>query len=144
MKQQRRKVRPRDLCARLHDDDTVDPRKSRDDGDDQDNNDNRKTRQLCKQAFRAISAAMTGECHNNSLQALEVIRVDPAPNAGRLQVTVAVESPGPGEPVIRAALERVTGFLRGEVARAITRKRAPELTFRVIPHQEEGHESAST
>ena len=39
---------------------------------------------------------------------------------------------------VEARLEKVAGYLRTEVAGAISRKRVPTLTFRVLPPDEEG------
>lgn len=94
----------------------------------------RKARQLCRQVFRTLTVALAG-CGDERLQDLLVLSVDPAPDAGRLLVTV---SPGTGSDDVAIAdllerLNRATGRLRAEVAAAIVRKRAPELLFRVMP-----------
>ncbi len=58
--------------------------------------------------------------------------VTPAPDAARLAVLIrAPEGADPGK--IKERLERVSGYLRSEVAQAITRKRAPTLTFEILP-----------
>ncbi|MDB5323926.1 MAG: ribosome-binding factor [Phycisphaerales bacterium] len=92
-----------------------------------------KTAQLCRQVFQALSMAL-GDCGDDVLRGLLVHDVDPAPNAGRLLVRVgfsAVSEPiGVAEVVSR--LEQASGFLRREVAAAITRKRAPELMFVLV------------
>ena len=91
-----------------------------------------KTMQLCRQAERAISLALTGECDDDVLRALYVESVTPAPDASRLLVQVVVgRSAGEGVTMqdVLQRLERVTGLLRAAVAQAVTRKRAPELTF---------------
>ena len=92
-----------------------------------------KTAQLCRQAFQALSMAL-GDCADDVLRGLLVHDVDPAPNAARLLVRIgfsAVSEPiGVAEVMTR--LEQAGGFLRREVAAAITRKRAPELMFVLI------------
>ena len=91
-----------------------------------------KTMQLCRQAERAISLALMGECDDDVLRGLHVESVTPAPDASRLLVRVVVgRSAGAGVTmqVVLERLERVAGLLRAAVAQAVTRKRAPELTF---------------
>jgi len=58
----------------------------------------------------------------------------PAPYASRLLVAVA-PSPAPEAVEVAAVLERldrVRGRLRTEVAAAVHRRKAPDLTFRVV------------
>jgi ribosome-binding factor A len=69
------------------------------------------------------------------LQNLLVAEVTPAPDASQLLVVL---TPAPGSPpltgeVVDAALRAAAGWLRTEVAAAITRKRAPKLTFQFLP-----------
>ena len=76
-----------------------------------------------------------------ALRAVQVVRVEPAPDASRLRIVVTVpdaardrsadDSPSPEE--IDGALARVAGLLRAEVAAAITRRRTPELEITRIP-----------
>lgn len=93
----------------------------------------RKTRQLCAQIAETLSLVLSGECGDELLQSLQVIAVDPAPDASQLVVTVRAGLPGervdPAEVLMR--LDAVMGKLRCEVAAAITRKRTPKLVFRV-------------
>jgi ribosome-binding factor A len=91
-----------------------------------------KTMQLCRQAERAIAFALAGECDDHVLRELYVESVMPAPDASRLLVCVVVtRSAGDGMTmeVVLQRLERAAGLLRAAVAQAVTRKRAPELTF---------------
>ena len=94
----------------------------------------RKVRQLCSQVAETLSLVLSGECSDELLQNLEVVAVDPAPNAAQLLVTVrstcVVEPVDPAE--VSARLATISGKLRCEVASAITRKRAPTLVFRVL------------
>jgi ribosome-binding factor A len=74
------------------------------------------------------------ECGDSVLQELRVLDVEPAPDASRLLVTVAVE--GWSDHSFDAArvhdhLARAAGHLRSEVAGAITRKRTPVLVYRL-------------
>ncbi len=91
-----------------------------------------KDRQLCRQAQRALNLAL-GECRQDLLREVYVMDVTPA--AGRLIVHVVVP---PHVPLHEALghLESATGMLRAQVARSITRKRAPELTF--VPAASDG------
>ncbi len=89
-----------------------------------------KTARLCRQAAEALSLALS-ECGDDLLLDLSIRDVTPGPNPGRLVVTVGSASASPDPVAILAALARVHGRLRSEVARVIQRKRAPELVFRL-------------
>ena len=89
--------------------------------------------QLCGRVLEVLSAILSGMA-DDTLQNLTVVKVEPAPNTGRLRVTVAGDSPADAtDPATRdiadRALSRAAGFMRAEVARAIYRKYAPELVF---------------
>jgi ribosome-binding factor A len=110
----------------------------------------RKTQQLCRQVERTIGLALAAGCGDPILLELTVASVVPAPDASRLLVSVyqslktsptlemeaeePFQTPNTSHSVfdIYERLEGVRGILRREVAEAITRKRAPELLFRVI------------
>jgi ribosome-binding factor A len=90
-----------------------------------------KTAQLCRQVFRAVSLALA-ECGDDVLRELVVHEVEPAPDASRLLVRVgfsASVADVSGVADVLGRLAQASGFLRREVASAITRKRAPELMF---------------
>jgi ribosome-binding factor A len=119
------------LAAEIHPDDGIDPRElargqTHRKGD-------RKVRQLCAQVADTLSLVLGGEFGDSVLQSLQIVAVDPAPDAARLVVTVRSDLPDesalPAEVLKR--LDAVMGKLRCEVAAAITRKRAPKLVFRV-------------
>jgi ribosome-binding factor A len=95
----------------------------------------RKTQQFCRQVQRALNLAMGERNIGNGINGLFVEDVSPAPDCGHLLVRVLIPE---GLPVAEAilALRREAPRLRGEVASAITRKRAPELSF--VPAYEEG------
>ncbi|TKC92114.1 ribosome-binding factor A [Polyangium fumosum] len=96
----------------------------------------RKERQLCRQVQEAVSEALAG-IEDDVLLEVWVADVEPAPDAGRLAVIVqAPRGASPDE--VAARLENVAGYLRAEVASAITRKRVPTLTFRVLPPETGG------
>jgi ribosome-binding factor A len=80
---------------------------------------NYKAAMLCRQVQRVLSL---------SLADVSVVEVTPGPDSSRLLVHVAI----PRHLAVDEALARLnerTPSLRAEVARAITRKRAPELVF---------------
>ncbi len=87
-----------------------------------------KARQLCRQVQRALNLALAGECGDEVLADLFVEDVTPAPNCGHLLVHVIVPA-GRSVQDVMSRLQRVAPRLREEVAMAITRKRAPELSF---------------
>ncbi len=90
----------------------------------------RKERQLCRQVQEAVSEALAG-IEDDVLLDVWVCNVEPAPDAGRLAIVVAAPSRVSPDEVL-ARLDKFAGFLRAEVAGAITRKRVPALTFRVL------------
>ena len=94
-----------------------------------------KTAQLCRQVFRAVSLALS-ECTDDLLRDLIVHDVRPAPDASRMLVyvefSVAAAQAGAHVADAMERLASANGFLRREVAAAITRKRAPELMFIVV------------
>jgi len=89
----------------------------------------RKLDQLCRQVCRALMYAIPGEMGDPVLQGLSVEEVLPAPDAGRLLVRLRHEGRPEQMAEILGRLEVVEPYLRAQVAAAITRKRAPELTF---------------
>jgi len=98
---------------------------------------NHKTLALCRQAQRALSLSLGGECGDDVLNSLYVESVVPAPDATHLLVCVVVPVRlGVGIPDVLERLERVRGILRTAVAQAITRKRVPELSFLSIAETE--------
>lgn len=93
-----------------------------------DRHDQRKALQFCRQVQRALNFALAD-------LGLFVEEVSPAPDCGHLLVHVFIPH---GRPVADAITElrRDAPRLRSEVAMAITRKRAPELSF--VPVFQEG------
>jgi ribosome-binding factor A len=81
-----------------------------------------------------LDSLLAGHTGDELLQELAVVDVQPAPDTARLLVTV---TPRPSDvPIhlaaILASLDHASGWLRAEVASAITRKRAPLLSYRVV------------
>lgn len=88
----------------------------------------RKARQFCRQVQRALNLALADRDAGDGTNGLFIEDVSPAPDCGRLLAHVLIPD---GRPVADAigALYRDAPRLRSEVAMAITRKRAPELSF---------------
>jgi ribosome-binding factor A len=122
------------LCAEVDPDDGIDPKEFFGRGDSRRRSD-RKVRQLCSQVAETLSYVLAGECDDDLLRSLQIVQVEPAPDSSRLLVIVRLD---PLNAIVdpRRVLDRlkmVAGKLRCEVARAITRKRAPKLTFDYAP-----------
>ncbi len=125
--------RLRSLCAEVHADDGSDPRvffrK-----DTSASGGRHKARQLCRQVAEVLDSLLSGDTGDDLLRDLSVVDVEAAPDAGRLLVTLTARPSdvpiSPAEALAR--LDRASGWLRAEVASAITRKRAPLLTYRVV------------
>lgn len=128
---ERKQVDLRAMCAQLYPDDGVDPRDDKRRDDRSHHHADRKLQQLCKQAKQALQLTLHTLPEIESLVGVWVVRVEPAPHAGRLCATVAVADVRQRE-LAAAALERAIGRMRDELARAITRRRTPELTFAVV------------
>jgi len=94
----------------------------------------RKAAQLCGQAADALRGILAGLA-DGVLQNLMVVAVEPAPNTGRLLVTVAASKPADATDFttneVLEHLTKATGRIRTEVAAAINRRKAPELAWRV-------------
>ena len=99
---------------------------------------NWKLRQLCKQVERAASVALAEKCTSEALVGAAVVDVVPAPDASRLMVVVMLPADRDVAQVqeAMAALVRSTSGFRLEVARAIHRKRVPEVVFEVRREEE--------
>ena len=97
----------------------------------------RKTQQLCQQVSNAIEIELAS-ADDPRLQDLRVLQVEPAPDSSRLAIVVSYYGEEPFDPEeLLDALDVATSRLRHEVAQAITRRRAPDLTFRLVPRREE-------
>lgn len=101
----------------------------------------RKTRQLCKQIATAVQMALASSV-DERLRELLVADVTPAPDAAHLLVLVQLGSePAHSENEMSEALARARGYLRSAAAEAITRKKTPHLTVRLLPFGMEQEES---
>jgi ribosome-binding factor A len=119
----------RPLCASIGPDDGLDPR-------DWGRGErrpmrNRKALQLCRQVAETLNLAL-GDCADPLLQELIVCEVRPCPDTSRLLVRVQSGTGAAVNPALAAErLRAATGRLRGEVASAVHRRRAPDLLFQV-------------
>ena len=87
---------------------------------------------FCSQAERALSGAVELDLGDPSLPGLALVEVRPNPDASNLLVVVSAGA-GADLPAVERRLRRASGHLREVLARAISRKRVPVLTFVVIP-----------
>jgi ribosome-binding factor A len=102
-----------------------------------DRQDQRRAQQLCRQVQRALNLALADADGRDGLHDLFVEDVTPAPDCARLLVHIVV----PPDRTVGDALgdlRRASAQLRAEVAAAITRKRAPELSFAPAFREEGG------
>jgi ribosome-binding factor A len=88
----------------------------------------RKAQQFCRQVQRALNLALADSGAAGIGFDVFVDEVSPGPDCGHLLVRIVVQD---GYSIVDAmsALRRDASRLRSEVAMAITRKRAPELSF---------------
>lgn len=94
----------------------------------------RKTLQLCSQVQRTLDLVLSGDLDDDRLRDLYVAQVTPAPDATRLLVTVAplgfAKDFRPD--LVMTRLAECSGKMRSELARAVNRKKTPDLMFRVV------------
>lgn len=130
---ERDRERLRAHCRELHDDDCIDPRDFFGGGRTK-RKENRKGKQLCRQVAETLELVLSGETNDELLADLRVVSVVPAPDTWRLLVTLAASlgTTGVDRDEIEARLAQQQGRLRCQIAAAITRKKAPALTFNVI------------
>jgi hypothetical protein len=89
---------------------------------------NYKALQLCRQVQRILTLELAGFGGDEVLQ--DIYFTDVTPAAGSSQLLVGVSVPSHVSVVdVLERLERIAPKLRAAIAAAITRKRAPELTF---------------
>jgi ribosome-binding factor A len=85
--------------------------------------------QVCRQVFDALTYALA-DIDDPLIDELVLATVIPAPSAARVQVTLLC----PPELDREAAASRLNNFageLRAEVAAELSRRRVPELVFRI-------------
>lgn len=122
------------LCGQPGSDDGIDPRDFFKPTRNRRNN--RKDWQLCRQVLETLNYVLSGESHDEVLRSLIVTEITPAPDAHRLLVTVSPFAPDPSfNPTLALQrLQHTVGRLRSEVAASISRRKVPELVFRVVIH----------
>jgi ribosome-binding factor A len=132
----RQRERLRALCGEPHDDDGVDPREFFQPGRKRDKA-GRKSQQLCRQVQKTLDQVLSGETRDPLLGALRIVSVTSRADSSALLVTVIADvSPDCFDRAqIEAHLAKMSGWLRSEVAAAITRKRTPILVFLVLGPQ---------
>lgn len=92
---------------------------------------NRKDLQLCRQVFDALTYALA-EIDDPIVDDLALAKVVPAPSASRVQVILVAMRDDIDPDVALASVHEHAEELREEVAAEITRRRVPELVFRVV------------
>jgi ribosome-binding factor A len=97
-----------------------------------------KTSQLCRQVQRALNLALAERGSDPALEQIFIEEVSPAPGYGHLLAHFVAPADRSVADVL-SALNRDVPRLRTQVARAISRKRAPELSF--VPAYREGGEN---
>jgi ribosome-binding factor A len=86
--------------------------------------------QVCRQVFDALTYALA-ELNDPMIDELALASVTPAPNAARVLVTLVPARDGIDPAAALVRLRDAMPELREEVAAELTRKRVPELVFRI-------------
>src|SRR4051812_32572163 len=86
--------------------------------------------QVCRQVFDALTYALA-ELDDPTIAELVLVSVSPAPSAARVQVTLVPSHEGIDPDAALARLREVAAQLREEVAAEVSRRRVPELVFRI-------------
>src|SRR5262249_45283052 len=90
-----------------------------------------KSLRLCRQVLEALQIGLDGGCGDPGLQEGFIASVDPGAYPSKLEVTIEVPSDrSPADALAR--LEKAKGLLRTLVAQSISRKKVPDLIFRVV------------
>ena len=121
-------------CGEIHEDDCIDPRKFFQ--PERDNKENHKVQQLCRQAFETLSLVLA-DCDDELMQLLTIIEVNIARDGSKLIATVEHRQAAPLVPELKTCSQAQTltrlseqiPRLRSELARSISRKRVPNLSF---------------
>jgi ribosome-binding factor A len=92
--------------------------------------------QLCRQVFDALAYAFA-ELDDPLIAQLALVSVVPAPSSARVLVTLVPSRDDLDVDAAQAVLRNINAGLRGAVAAEITRKRAPELVFRIALRDDE-------
>lgn len=97
-------------------------------------NNDRKAMQLCRQIERTLSLVISGELDDDRLRDLVMMSVVPAPHSNHLLVTLQSINLLTDRELIEldAILFSYKGRLRTSVGEVISRRKVPDLSFRVI------------
>jgi ribosome-binding factor A len=87
--------------------------------------------QLCVQVAEAIALALA-TASDPHLRELGVVSVTPGQGASALRVTLAAPADEADLATLQARLQRAAGYLRGEVATSVHRRRVPDLTYLLV------------
>lgn len=90
-----------------------------------------KDHQLCRQVFDALSYALA-DLDDPVLVELTLVEVLPAPSSARVEVTLVPSRDGVDLDAAYTRLVAIAPHLREEVAAEISRRRVPELAFRIV------------
>ena len=122
-------------CGNINEDDAIDPRTYFKAG--RQTKMDRKAMQLAKQIAETLQLVLTDD--HSELDGLSVLNVIPAPDSRRMLVTVAWDCSvqNDDQPTqhdqLMSELQQHVPRLRAEIARSITRKKTPQLTFEIVP-----------
>mgnify|MGYP006119447431 FL=1 len=98
---------------------------------------NHHSRQLCNQIYHAIDEAIACDCGDPVLDDLRAVWVRPVGKSSTLEVMFTTPETDVNRITeMHEALNNVSGILRSAVASSITRKRVPQLTFRIVPEKQ--------
>lgn len=132
------------VCGEITEDDGVDPRElararmlqhqpRRVSAKSSPSEPSRKAKQLSRQVAETIDSLLSGEVRDPLLSSLRVVSAVPAPDSSRFLVELSPRVTGESIDPSAALrhLRQLSGWLRTEVARSITRRNAPTLVFQV-------------
>jgi ribosome-binding factor A len=88
--------------------------------------------QLCRQVQETLGLALS-ELNDPILDELILEAVNPAPSAARVEVLLVPINDRVDVEAAKARLDEVAGELRAEVAAEVSRRKVPELVFRIVP-----------
>jgi ribosome-binding factor A len=91
----------------------------------------RKDLQLCAQVRDALYWVLGSAVGDESLAELQVVAVEPLPDASRLLVTLAATTDAAIEQA-QIRVPRAAKAIRAEIAASINRRKAPDLVFRIV------------
>lgn len=91
----------------------------------------RKDLQLCAQVQETLWFVLGSTVGNEMLADLQVVSVEPLPDATRLLITLS--APNDADLITATKhLKDATKAIREEIAASINRRKTPELVFRVV------------